>query len=153
MASGDWNADKKTDLAVIDQLGDRGTVLIGDGTTTFTQAIDFPVGPAPTAILPADLNLDGPADRAVLNRGSRTVTVLAGNGTTFTPARVIGLGGAGVPTALAIGTFDADAIPDLAIATEGATSIQVFHGDGLYGFVASSLLASPTDITLSLIHI
>ena len=147
VASGDWNADKKTDLAVIDQLGDRVTVLIGDGTTTFTQAIDFPVGTAPIAISAADLNLDGTSDLAVLNRGSRTVNLLAGNGTTFTPIRIIGLGGSGVPTAMAIGTFDADAIPDLAIATEGATSIQIFHGDGLYGFVASGLLASPTDIS------
>ena len=147
VVSGDWNADGKTDLAVIDQLADRLSVLLGDGTTTFTQAVDFPVGTTPIAISAADLNLDGTKDLAVLNRGSRTVTILAGNGTTFTTTRTIALGGSGVPTALAVGNFDADAIPDLAIATFGAASIQIFHGDGLYGFVADRLIASPTDIS------
>ena len=121
VVSGDWNADAKTDLAVADSLGNRVSILLGDGTTTFSQTVDFPVGTTPIALVAGDFNLDGTTDLAVLNRGSRTVTILAGNATTFTVVRTIALGGSGTLTAMAAGNFDGDAIPDLAIASAGAT--------------------------------
>jgi hypothetical protein len=95
VVSGDWNADGKVDLAVADSASNRVSVLLGDGSTTFSQTVDFTVGVSPIALIAADLNLDGTTDLAVLNAGSRTVTLLAGNATTFTTARTISIGGAG----------------------------------------------------------
>ena len=147
VVSGDWNADGKVDLAVADSASNRVSVLLGDGSTTFSQTVDFTVGVSPIALIAADLNLDGTTDLAVLNAGSRTVTLLAGNATTFTTARTISIGGAGTPIALAVGTWDGDAIPDLAIAFAGSTAIETFHGDGNYGFVSDSLISGPADLS------
>ena len=69
VVSGDWNADKRTDLAVADSKGNRVSILFGDGNNTFIQAIDIAVGATPVALVSADLNLDGTVDLAVLKRG------------------------------------------------------------------------------------
>ena len=108
VASGDWNADSHTDLAVADSIGSRVSVVLGDGAGAFLQAENFVVGASPIALVAEDLNFDGATDLIVLNRDSRSVTVLAGNATTFTLARTIPLGGSGTLIALAVGLFDGE---------------------------------------------
>ncbi|MBP9948279.1 MAG: hypothetical protein KBH14_17865, partial [Vicinamibacteria bacterium] len=84
-----------------DSIGNRVSVVLGDGAGAFLQAENFAVGAFPIALLAEDLNFDGATDLIVLNRDSRSITVLAGNATTFTLARTIPLGGSDTLIALA----------------------------------------------------
>ena len=50
VVSGDWNADNRMDLAIVDSLGNRVSVVLGDGSSSFLQAADFPTGTTPMAL-------------------------------------------------------------------------------------------------------
>ena len=83
-----------------------------------------PHGPA------ADFNGDGVPDLAVSNSGchlstpSKTVSVLLGNGDgTFQASLTFGVGIA--PRSVAVGDFNADGKPDLAVANRGTGDISV----------------------------
>jgi len=92
---------------------------------SFKEATNSPVGVGvhPPSVAVADFNLDGNADLAIANASDNAVTVLLGNGDgTFTPASkspytvVACFLCNGVPTSVAVGDFNGDGKPDLAIA-------------------------------------
>lgn len=102
-------------------------------TATFVTATGSPiaVGVKPAAVLAVDLNGDNIPDLAVANSAAGTVTILLGNGDgTFTPAAgspiAVGTGA----DALAVGDFNVDGIPDLAVANGTAGTVTVLLGLG-----------------------
>ena len=139
--AGDFNDDGKLDLAVLDENGNLA-ILLGNGNGTFT--VESPVFTgcySPTSLEIADFNRDGRLDLAVpcmdtaANSSYGIIILLgAGNGT-FSPAN-----GTPVPfndgelSAAAVGDFNGDGIPDLAIADgiQGAVSILLGNGDGTF---------------------
>jgi len=156
IAVGDFNGDGIQDLAVTNNGTSPSdgsvTILLGKGDATFSVAVSPTAGAYPWGIVAGDFNGDGKSDLAVANEyGSGTngaVTVLLSNGDgTFTAAAnpVAGLSGAGI----ALGDFNGDGIPDLAVASLLSNAITVMLGDGKGGF--ASVLASPTtgDFPLS----
>src|SRR5207249_1675711 len=99
VALGDVNGDGKLDLVTANFQSNNVTVLLGNGSGTFTAAGGSPVavGLAPYTVAVGDVNGDGKLDLVTANEGSNTVTVLLGNGDgTFTVA-------AGSP--VAVGSF------------------------------------------------
>src|SRR5690349_15258440 len=89
---------------------------------TFTQPTGSPfaAGTAPNAIATADLNGDGIPDLAVVNGTSADVSIFLGNGSggfTQAPSSPIGVGGS--PSSIAVGNFNNDAFPDLAVGVPG----------------------------------
>jgi hypothetical protein len=101
----------------------------------FLAPLPFDAGSAPIAVVAGDFNGDGIPDLAVANNiyPNGTVSVLLGKGDgSFLPAQTFPVGGE--PTALAVGDFNGDGTPDLAVAdaNPGGVSVLVGNGDGSF---------------------
>jgi hypothetical protein len=76
---GDFNGDGIPDLATANFSDGTVSVLLGNGSGSFTPAsAPFPVGSDPESIVAADFDGDGKLDLAAANTGGTTVTVLLG---------------------------------------------------------------------------
>ena len=141
VAVGDFNGDGKPDLAIANALNGPGlvTVLLGDGTGGFAPALrPLPTGAFPISVAVADFNGDGKQDLAVVNTGDSNVTVLLGNGTgVFTQAPDSPFMAGSSAYSVAVGDFNGDGNPDLAVADFGG-GITVLLGNGSGGFTAAS---------------
>ena len=139
LAVADFNRDGIPDLAVANLIPFSGTVsiLAGNGDGSFQSPVQFAVGFAPDAVAVGDFNGDGLPDLAVANSaafgGTPSVSVLVGHGDgTFQTASTVRVGQ--VPTSVAVGDFNGDGIPDLAVATEidNIVGVLVGNGDGTF---------------------
>jgi FG-GAP-like repeat len=118
VAVGDFNGDRKQDIAVTVDSNNRVYIYSGNGDGTFSFAISYVVGSQPVAIAAVDLNHDGKLDLAVVNRQSATVSVLIGNGdSTFAPA--VGYAVGSLPVSIAAASYDPDGFVDLVTANRG----------------------------------
>jgi len=149
LAVGDFNGDGHLDLAIANELDNTVTVLLGDGTGSFTQATasPFAVGLRPTSLAVGDFNSDGNLDLAIANLNGNNVTVLLGNGTGWfkpDPSGPFAVGTA--PVSIVVSDFNGDSIPDLAISNSGSNTLTVLLGDGAGGFkgASGSPYANPT---------
>jgi hypothetical protein len=133
VAVGDFNGDGKLDLAVANS---GVSVLLGNGDGTFQTARNFPAGSTPLSVSVGDFNGDGKLDLAVANYdhfGSGTVSVLLGNGDgSFGSARSFAAGTR--PFSVAVGDFNGDGRPDLAVTNRDSDNVSVLvaNGDGSF---------------------
>jgi hypothetical protein len=113
-------------------------------SASFGTPVTFPVGLQPGAAVTADLRGDGKQDIVVLNQGQfpdrvSSVSVLLGNGDgSFQPAITTNL----LPgaTSLAVGDFNRDGKPDLAITSGLTNSVEILRGNGDGTFQANPLI-------------
>jgi hypothetical protein len=113
---GDFNGDGKPDLAVTTNDTNTVSIFLGKGDGTFRTPVNYPVGTGPGALAVGDFNHDGKLDLAVSTSTgtSGAISILLGNGDgTFRPAVNYPLGRS--PGSIAIGDFNHDGNPDLAI--------------------------------------
>jgi hypothetical protein len=155
VAVGDFNLDGKPDLVVTNFGSNNVTILLGNGSGGFTQAAGSPVstGISPGLVAVGDFNLDGKSDLAVVNRTSDNVTILLGNGSGgFTQAAGSPIGVGSAPHSLAIGDFNLDGKPDLAVANANSDSVTILLGNGSGGFTqaaASTVGAGTTPLSVA----
>ena len=110
--------------------------------TGFVAGTPLAAGTEPVAIAVADVNGDGRADLIVVNSGSNNVSVLLGNGSggfSAAPGSPFTVGFSSTsyglqPVAVAVGDFNGDGLPDLAVACRGNSSIWLLFGNGSGGF-------------------
>jgi hypothetical protein len=134
LAVADFNADGKVDLATPDVQGDTITVLLGDGTGSFTPAPGSPyrVDHRPFFLLAARVNGDRAPDLVVSHDDIDTMTILVNDGRGgFASSRKVNAGGRTWKTGAA--DFDGDGRTDLVIGTAPA-SVAILSGDGSGNF-------------------
>ena len=86
LVAGDFNGDRRTDLAVANFGSNDVSVLLNNGDGTFQHQVPYAVGTAPVALVAGDFNGDRRTDLTVANFGSNDVSVLLGlNGTFAAP--------------------------------------------------------------------
>ena len=143
-ATGDFNHDGKTDLAVLGDCGSTkcsqpGTVeiLYGTGDGGFRSAITYPVDYAPSSITVGDLNKDKNLDIVVSNSCGKsascttpgTATVFLGDASgKFTTGKNVALGNS--PSSVALGDLSGRGILDLLVTRSTDNTIAVLRGVG-----------------------
>ncbi len=145
LVSADFNGDGKPDLAVIN-LG-APNILFGNGDGTFQAPKTLANGGVTWSyLLVADFNGDGKADLAGLNIGyvgSVGVFLGAGDGTFQGP---VGYTDPSISFAetFAVGDFNGDGKPDVAVIYLGSVTVLAGVGDGtLHGVTISPLGNAP----------
>jgi hypothetical protein len=123
----------------LETLDDRITPALA-----FAGQLTFDTGGAnPTGVAVADFNSDGRADIAAINGGANTLSVLvntAAAGGTPTFATTAGyLTGAG-PGAVAVGDFNGDGRPDIAVGNTASNTVSVFLNTTAFGAATPTFL-------------
>lgn len=133
---GDFNGDKKPDLAVANQGSNRVSLLLGDGLGRFPIRNDFLAGFSPQSVAAGDFNRDGRFEFAVANFSSNDVSLVSIDQLGFlTAARNFTTGL--LPQAVASGDFNGDGRLDLVIANSASSNVTILLGDGRGGFFST----------------
>ena len=141
IAVGDFNLDGKPDLAVANQLDGNVSILLGNGVGGFVGAVGSPVGVgrAPVSIVVGDFNLDSKPDLAVVNNSDKTISILLGNGAGgFAGAAGSPIGVGNNPYSVAVGDFNKDGKPDLAVTNASDDTVTILLGNGAGGFAEAA---------------
>jgi hypothetical protein len=142
VAVADFNGDGRPDLVVTDNANNAVSVLlnttpIGSSTLSFAARQSFGAGSSPEGVVAGDLNGDGRPDLAVADLNTNTVSVLlnttpAGASTpSFAAPRTFAVGN--FPRNLAVGDFNGDGRPDLAVANFNGGSVSVLFNNTAAG--------------------
>ena len=152
VAVGDFNGDGIPDVALAD-LGNPDAspavsasinISLGNGDGTFRAPTIYPIPGQPYYLIVGDFNLDGKEDVAVSNQaGATDVYVLLGNGNGTLGAPVgFATGTQTGAFGLALGDFNGDGLPDIAVAEEG---IVILLGNGGGSFTVGSVNVAGDD--------
>jgi hypothetical protein len=135
VATGDFNGDGIPDLVTTNPNSDNVSILLGKGDGTFLLPVNYGVGGYPEYVAVGDFNGDGKPDLAVTNYNDLaegTVSILFGVGNGAFEAPVNYPTGKH-PQSIAVGDFNRDGKPDLAITQyEGAVAILLANGGGTF---------------------
>jgi hypothetical protein len=138
IAVADFNADGLEDIAVAGG-GASIAVLLGQGTTgvpngTFAAPVSVSTGANTRGIIAYDWNDDGITDLAVSGGG---IKLLYGNGSAGKGDGTFSLGpfypANSTPNHLATADFNGDGIADFVVCNTGATTLNVYLGNGSGG--------------------
>jgi hypothetical protein len=145
VTAADFNDDGHLDLAVTDEGNASVSVFLGNGDGTFRPRTDYATGNSPVWVTTGDFNGDAVLDLAVANKTDNTVSILFGDiNTAVNGASSIGNGtfaaqtvypAGTTPTSIAVADYNADGLPDLAVAAQGdnALSLLLNLGGGTFG--------------------
>jgi len=142
--SADFNGDGKPDIAATaNGLAPFG-VFLGNGDGTFQAEVQMSLTQPPLGFAAGDFNGDGKADLATVYSnctisgclpGDAVVFISNGDGTFQTPAEyAVGLQSEHVSPNVAVGDFNGDGKPDLAVTNLGANTVSILlnNGDGTF---------------------
>ncbi len=138
LATGDFNGDGKTDIAVANLNAKTVGILLGNGDGTFNFGATLSTADQPLSLVVGDFNKDGHLDIAVGNNApTSTVQIFLGDGTgNFTAVSTVV--NTVDPVALAVGDLNGDGFPDLVVANYMINTISIFLGKGDGTFWPSS---------------
>ena len=158
IASGDFNADGRDDLAVaVDDISvfpPRAAVLVylNTGSGDFAEPVDVRLsGFFPRAIEAADVTGDGALDLLVVHAQSGApaaglVSLLSGQRSGGTPTGAFSVTESSpvgsTPSALSVGDLDGDTHLDVAVTDQGGGAVYLLYGTGMAG----DALAPPVEV-------
>jgi Metallo-peptidase family M12/FG-GAP-like repeat len=140
LATGDFNEDGITDLAVANFGGDNVSILlgngaggVGDGTFAAPVNVTVPAGTQPSSIAVGDFNEDGISDLALAGWSAATVQILTGQGAagvgngSFVPGPTYFTDN--FPLSVVTADLNEDGVLDLVVENQsGSTSVLIGHG-------------------------
>lgn len=130
VAAGDFNGDKKLDLAVSNGTDNTVSVLLGNGDGTFQGHVDYPADTSLWAVAVGDVNGDGKRDLVV---ASGSDGLLLGNGDGTFQAMVPLFTRALQSYAVAVGDLNGDGKPDLVFVSSAyGNQVLLGNGDGTF---------------------
>jgi hypothetical protein len=148
--SGDFNDDGIPDLAVLQQTGNTTNllILIGNGDGTFQTPVAYGVAQSVAAnsatLAAADFNGDHYTDLAIgTSDGSILIFLASGDAAgdlTYSQSF-----GANAENGIAVGDFNHDGIPDLALAGAGSVTVFLGSASGTFPNTASPYYAYNSD--------
>src|SRR5829696_6498582 len=150
VAVGDFNGDSDPDLAVANQSANNVSVLLGGAGGNFTRQPDLAVGSGPTSVAVGDFNGDSDPDLAVANQLDGTVSVLlgtAGGGGFSGPTRAANYTGGSDLMSVAVGDFNGDGDPDLAVGDMSPGEILVLLGSAGGTFTGPTTLIVDSGVS------
>jgi len=134
IAVGDLDQDGKPDLVVAEAGFDDVAILLNttpaqNATVSVAAAANLPVGDSPVFIGVVDLNQDGKLDLEIVNQTDKTVSIRLNTTTTvgsptFAPEVTVATNNN--PSSVAVGDFNGDGKPDLAISNRNNSSVSVY---------------------------
>jgi hypothetical protein len=143
VAIGDYNKDGFADLAIAqDGIANGINIRLGNGTGNFLTETFIAAERGSPAIASADFNGDGNLDVAICNNNNE-LRVLNGNGTGSFGAAAVFATAAGSCNDMLTADFNVDGRPDIATATRGSNSLQIFlnNGAGSFNTPVNNLIA------------
>jgi len=136
VAIADVDGDRALDLLLVGRDSPQVTVLLGDGSGTFSALRSTPLPHRPRALTVGDWNEDGRADLAVPADGEPFLSILLGRTDgTFAIDSVEDLAGQ-IPASSTAADWNADGAQDLGVNLVAENTIRLFIGDGKGKFVA-----------------
>ncbi len=149
IASGDWNEDGRTDLAVVNGGAATIAILLGSGAGsvgdgTFAAAMTAASSTGGREIASADWSGDGIADLTVTNITNDKVHLFLGGGAGTTGNGTFALSSSDSvgldPRTIALGDFNEDGSPDVATAKSAGSAAAVLLGGCATALDASILV-------------
>lgn len=120
--------------------------------SSFAPAVDFNAGSFPWGLIVCDFDRDGKADVATTNWGDTAVSVFRNRSTTgvinsssFEP-KVDFISG-GPPGSIAVGDFDGDGKPDVAVANQGSSTLSTLKNLSNVGSITAGSFGMRADFT------
>lgn len=153
VATGDFNGDGKTDMAVASADCSPGTngveIFLGNGDGTFTAkgTLTSPLS-NPYSVAVGDFNGDGKLDLAVVDRGASSDAVFfysGNNDGTFQPPVSVNLGVSAAANRIVAADFNKDNHLDVAVSEINGSNIVVILGNGNGTFQAPRNIALPAQ--------
>ncbi len=130
VAIGDYNEDGNADLAIAqDGISNGINIRLGNGTGNFATETFIAAERGSPSIASADFNGDFNLDVAICNNNNE-LRVLSGNGAGGFGAAAVFATAAGSCNDMVAADFNVDGRPDIATATRGSNSLQIFLNNG-----------------------
>jgi hypothetical protein len=157
VATADFNKDGIPDLVTTGESLVNGrfhvavNVLLGTGTGAFGTPQTLLPGSFPGALAVADFNHDGNLDILTVNDTIGTISVFLGNGTDGFPS-VVNLPSPVLvvhPGGVAVGDFNRDGFPDLAVTDISSNTVDVLINSGTWDPPAPTATTAGTALTQS----
>jgi uncharacterized repeat protein (TIGR01451 family) len=149
-AVADFNGDGRQDIAYVftSTTGNGVYIALGNGDGTFATPTATILTSIPDWIAAGDFNGDGKVDIAIA--GNNGVTILLGNGDgTFQAPAVTSLSNV---STIAVGDFNRDGIPDLALGSASTLNVTILlgNGDGTFGTPSTfPALVEPAELVVA----
>lgn len=141
VAVADCNGDGKPDVIVANEISNTVSWLAGDEAGGFGARTDLEVGSRPFAVAAADFNNDKKPDLVTANSQANTVSLLLSDGTVNHGAGGLAaktdVATSAEPVGLAVGDFNGDGKPDVAVANRRDDSLTILLNDGTGHFNAA----------------
>jgi VCBS repeat-containing protein len=151
VAVGEFNGDGDPDLAVADQLTGAILVLRGTAGGGFTAPTTVGTATGPFSIAVGEFNGDGDPDLAVAEvplfgpNPGRVLVLLGSAGATFAAPATVASGLDLV--SVAVGDFNGDGDPDLAVADQSPGKIMVLLGSTGGSFTGPTILTTDSGVS------